>query len=233
MSLKSDKLLSMVLAFACSFIFLLALGVWQLERLTWKNNLLQRLSNQLELPAAKLSFDIVKDINRYEFRKIITNGTYSFDNSITIYSKVHEGYVGRDLIVPLETEYGWILVNKGFIPEKNYRSYLKEGQSNLIHLEGLVKIPRKKSYFTPENNFINGEWYYINIDDIREFTGLPLLNFLIIENIKNKSEKFPIPREEVYRDIPNNHLQYSLTWFSLAIVLFFIVRAFWNKNIKV
>ena len=33
MSLKSDKLLSMVLAFACSFIFLLALGVWQLERL--------------------------------------------------------------------------------------------------------------------------------------------------------------------------------------------------------
>ena len=69
MSLKSDKLLSMVLAFACSFIFLLALGVWQLERLTWKNNLLQRLSNQLELPAAKLSFDIVKDINRYEFRK--------------------------------------------------------------------------------------------------------------------------------------------------------------------
>ena len=42
MSLKSDKLLSMVLAFACSFIFLLALGVWQLERLAWKNNLLQQ-----------------------------------------------------------------------------------------------------------------------------------------------------------------------------------------------
>ena len=62
---------------------------------------------------------------------------------------------------------------------------------------------------------------------------MSLLNFLIIESSKNKSEKFPIPREEVYRDIPNNHLQYSLTWFSLAIVLFFIVRAFWNKNIKV
>ena len=97
----------------------------------------------------------------------------------------------------------------------------------------MVKIPKSKNYFTPENDFVNGEWYYINIDDISKYTGLILQKFLIIENSTDKSENFPVGRSNAHKDIPNNHLQYSLTWFSLAIVLFFVVQSVWNKNIKV
>ena len=233
MSMKSDKLLSLVLTFGCAFIILLLLGTWQLERLVWKNSLLQKISNQFELPPTKLNIDVIKDIYKYEHRKIITSGTYFFDDSITVYSKVYEGIVGRDMVVPFETKYGLILVNKGFIPEKNYKSYINKGKSNLIHIEGLVKIPKSKNYFTPENDFVNGEWYYINIDDISKYTGLILQKFLIIENSTDKSENFPVGRSNAHKDIPNNHLQYSLTWFSLAIVLFFVVQSVWNKNIKV
>ena len=134
MSMKSDKLLSLVLVFGCAFIFLLVLGTWQLERLVWKKNLLLKISNQFELPPSKLNIDVINNINKYEHRKIITSGTYFFDDSITIYSKVYEGNVGRDLVVPFETKYGLILVNKGFIPEKNYKSYINTGKSNVIQV---------------------------------------------------------------------------------------------------
>ncbi|PPR29074.1 MAG: hypothetical protein CFH32_01185, partial [Alphaproteobacteria bacterium MarineAlpha9_Bin2] len=47
---------------------------------------------------------------------------------------------------------------------------------------------------------------------------------------KNLKE-FPIAGQYIHKNIPNDHLQYAFTWFSLAIVLFIILRIFWSKNI--
>ena len=61
---------------------------------------------------------------------------------------------------------------------------------------------------------------------------LPLLDFIVFEAKKDNSDKFPIAGQYRYNNIPNDHLQYALTWFSLAIVLFIIMRIFWNKHLN-
>ena len=110
--------------------------------------------------------DSISFKKKYKSRKIKLEGNFLYDSSLTIFSRVYKGEVGRHVIVPIETKYGWILVNKGFIPEKNYTDYLKKGYSTFIEIEGFIHLPDYKSYFTPENYVNKGEWYYLNIEEI-------------------------------------------------------------------
>ena len=68
---------------------------------------------------------------------------------------MYEGKVGRDLVVPFQTKYGLILVNKGFIPEKNYKSYINKGKSNhgiIIYIKRNSAIKNTiKIKFEPNN----------------------------------------------------------------------------------
>ena len=228
----SSKLLNLIISFSLSFIILLSLGTWQLERLIWKQSLLKQISEQTSLPVIDLSYSIIANIKKYKSRKIKLEGNFLYDSSLTIFSRVYKGEVGRHVIVPIETKYGWILVNKGFIPEKNYTDYLKKGYSTFIEIEGIIYLPDFKSYFTPENNVNKGEWYYLNIEEIKKYVDLPLLDFVIFEAKSDNSDIFPVAGQYRYNNIPNDHLQYALTWFSLAIVLFIIMRIFWNKHLN-
>ena len=136
--------------------------------------------------------------------------------------------VGKHLIVPLETQYGIILVNRGFIPSDfNIESNIKSGE---ISINGIVKFQQKINYFTPNNNVIKNEWYYININEVSNFLSLPLLNFYIVEE-NNIEEKYPIG-SQYNINIPNDHLQYAITWFSLALALCIFINIFWRKNVS-
>ena len=227
----SSKLLNLIISFSLSFIILLSLGTWQLERLIWKKSLLKQISEQASLPLIDLSYPIIRNIKKYKSRKIKLEGNFLYDSNLTILSRVYKGKVGRHVIVPMKTKYGWVLVNTGFIPERNYADYLKKGYSASVRIEGIIHLPDYKSYFTPENNVNKGEWYYVNIEEIKKYVDLPLLEFIVFEGKSNNSGKFPVAGQYRYNSIPNNHFQYALTWFSLAIVLFIIVRIFWNKNL--
>ena len=229
--LNSTKVLNLILAFSISVLILLMLGTWQLERLIWKNALLTQISKQFSLPTIKFNYSVINNLPEYINRKIKIKGNFSYDNNLTIYSKVYKGYVGRHLIVPMETKFGWVLVNRGFIPEKNFKDYLQKGYSNQVLIEGIIHLPGSKSYFTPKNNLTTGEWYYLNIEEIKKYTDLPLLKFVIFEAKNKNLKEFPIAGQYIHKNIPNDHLQYAFTWFSLAIVLFIILRIFWSKNI--
>ena len=228
----SSKLLNLIISFSLSFIILLSLGTWQLERLIWKQSLLKQISEQMSLPVIDLSYSIIRNIKKYKSRKTRLEGNILYDSSLTILSRVYKGKAGRHVIVPMKTKYGWVLVNTGFIPEKNYTDYLKNGYSPFVRIEGIIHLPDNKNYFTPENNVNKGEWYYLNIEEIKKYVDLPLLEFIVFEGKSNNSGDFPIAGQYRYNNIPNNHFQYALTWFSLAIVLFIIMRIFWNKHLK-
>jgi len=117
------------------------------------------------------------------------------------------------------------LVNRGFVP-KNNKNYIKKSFDKKV-IVGLVDIPSKKAYFTPANDIINNDWYYINIKDLEEFTELNLLKYILVEE-NNSIEKFPIG-SQYNINIPNDHLQYAFTWFSLALVLCIFVHIIWRK----
>ena len=127
--------------------------------------------------------------------------------------------------MPFKTNFGYILVNRGFVPNNEIDNI--EENIDKVEIVGILNFENKKAYFIPNNNIANDDWYYINIDDYRKFSKLNLLNFYLIEE-NNLIERFPVG-SQYNIDIPNDHLQYAFTWFSLAFVLSIFMHFIWKK----
>ena len=206
-------------------LILVSLGTWQLERLQWKERYINKIVTQMSLPAIYINSNNILKLDNLRYRKIKISGHYLYDKKITIHSKVYNKIVGKHLVVPFKTNFGYILVNRGFVP--NNKKFNIEKNTNRIEISGIINLVNKKSYFTPDNDIQNNNWYYINIQDYKEYSKLNLLDFYIIEE-NNSFEVIPIG-SQYNIDIPNDHLQYAFTWFSLAIVLCVFMHLIWKK----
>lgn len=226
--MSNKKLFTSLIYSSVAIIILLSLGTWQLERLRWKTEILNTMRTSLSLPPLEISDEIIKNIKNHSYRQIQLSGHYLYDNYITIYSKVLDKKVGKHLVIPFKTQYGTILVNRGFIP-KDFK-ILDSTNSESIKINGIVKFQQNINYFTPNNSISKNEWYYININEISEYISIPLLDFFIIEE-NNIEEKYPVG-SQYNINIPNDHLQYAITWFSLALALSIFMNIFWRKNVK-
>ena len=225
-----NKLIKALIFSSLAMIILLSLGTWQLERLRWKSHIISTINKQISLSPREINASVINDIKNYNYRRIKLEGSYIYNKNITIYSKVLNGKVGRHLIIPFKTKFGYILINKGFIPKDyNIDVAFAENAKN-ISINGIVKFQQKINYFTPKNNLITNEWYYINIDEISKFLNIPLLGFYLIEE-DNPKERYPVGSQYNLK-VPNDHLQYAITWFSLAIALSIFMHLLWRKNVN-
>ena len=225
-----NKLIKALIFSSLTMIILLSLGTWQLERLRWKSHIISTMNKHISLSPKEINASVINDIKNYNYRRIKLEGTYIYNKNITIYSKVLNGKVGRHLIIPFKTKFGYILINKGFIP-KDYNIDLAFAEkAKNISINGIVKFQQKINYFTPKNNLITNEWYYINLDEIGKFLNIPLMDFYLIEE-DNPKERYPVGSQYNLK-VPNDHLQYAITWFSLAIALSIFMHLLWRKNVN-
>ena len=225
-----NKLIKALIFSSLAMIILLSLGTWQLERLRWKSHIISTMNKHISLSPKEINASVINDIKNYNYRRIKLEGTYIYNKNITIYSKVLNGKVGRHLIIPFKTKFGYILINKGFIP-KDYNIDLAFAEkAKNISINGIVKFQQNINYFTPKNNLITNEWYYINLDEISKFLNIPLMDFYLIEE-DNPKERYPVGSQYNLK-VPNDHLQYAITWFSLAIALSIFMHLLWRKNVN-
>ena len=225
-----NKLIKALIFSSLAMIILLSLGTWQLERLRWKSHIISTMNKHISLSPREINASVMNDIKNYNYRRIKLEGTYIYNKNITIYSKVLNGKVGRHLIIPFKTKFGYILINKGFIPKDYNIDVAFAEKAKNISINGIVKFQQKINYFTPKNNLITNEWYYINLDEISKFLNIPLMDFYLIEE-DNPKERYPVGSQYNLK-VPNDHLQYAITWFSLAIALSIFMHLLWRKNVN-
>jgi len=228
--LDNKKLVKSLIFSLLALTVLISLGTWQLERLRWKTEIISSMNEKIMLPLIEINTSVINNIKNYNYRSIKLNGYFLYDNQITIYSKILNGKVGRHLIIPFKTKFGNILINRGFVPEDYIFDKDTEKEFKNISITGRVKFQQKINYFTPKNNLLGNEWYYINLDEISTYFNISLNNFYIIEE-NNLNDKYPVGSQFII-NIPNDHLQYAITWFSLAIVLSIFIHLLWRKNVN-
>ena len=91
-------------------------------------------------------------------------------------------------------------------------------------------MPQKKGYFVPENEPDNGFWFTIKPNEFNKHLDiLAEYSFYIDELTLDEKLKIPMPANGAIR-VPNNHLQYAITWYSLAIGLIFVYFAWHRQN---
>ena len=197
------------------FIFIvLSLGTWQVFRLDLKNNLISNLENNLKKNFVSFNIDIDQEYTKVLLKK------KDLKSKIFLYH-LNKGEIGFKVIVPYEVNSSLIvLVDKGWV-RKDKINLIKNTLLNDDVIAGYTKKITKKNLFTPNNNIKEDFLYSIDVDSLKKSLNKNIYPLLIIQT--SKINKDIIPNEYEVR-IPNNHLQYAITWYGLAIVtiIFFL-----------
>ena len=200
-----------------------ALGTWQLYRLQWKTALISEITFGLDSTPVKYSNTIKKN-----YQRVVSEGKFNFEDQIYLYSLNESGKPGYDVITPYKTlKNENVLVNRGWI-NKNLKGNLEINlKENEVKITGLLREIYKANIFKPKNDLKNNIWFSLETNDLMELTGKQFPNYMIfLEKPKNK---VPAPKK-VSIDVPNNHLKYAITWYSIAISILFYYLYFRRKK---
>ncbi|XP_077141009.1 surfeit locus protein 1 isoform X1 [Ranitomeya variabilis] len=206
------------------------LGTWQIQRRKWKLNLIQQLEAQVTSSPISLPADLA-ELQTLEYHPVKVTG--HFDHSKELYlrprtlvrpsnqSQESSGMAppetGAHVITPfLCTDSGiTILVNRGFVSNKKLNPQTRlEGQiDGKLDLVGIVRLSETQQQFAPENDAQNNVWYYRDLAAMAEQTGAQPI--YIEADCDSTVPGGPIGGQ-TRLTLRNDHLQYSVTWFSLS-----------------
>jgi surfeit locus 1 family protein len=208
------------------FLLLLGLGTWQVQRLAWKEGLIAE--RQAATSAAPVPLpNSLGQARGMEFRHVFVQGAFRNDKEIFVYAAPRVGEAGFDVLTPLVQADGRVVfVNRGFVPV-GLRNPAKRASGEIagpVRVEGLLRLPPpgKPNWFVPDNNPVRDLWFWINLPAMAAADGLRRVAPFYIDADATPNPG-GWPQGGLTRvTLPNNHLQYALTWFSLAVALLVI-----------
>ena len=204
-----NKLLFSIFVFFFISIFI-ALGSWQLVRLNWKNELLNKIDVSLKKEPVDLMTNVPED-----YLKIKTSGVIDFDKQIYLYSLNEKGLPGFNVVNPIIINNKNFLLNRGWIPfnKKNTKEINIFDHKTIL---GTLKKQTKASRFKPVNDVKDNYWFTLDRNDVFKYTNKNFSPFIIY---LNNNLELPKPRI-ITVNIPNSHKKYAITWFSIALSIF-------------
>ena len=213
MSKKLDK--KVLFACICGVFLFLALGGWQLQRLVWKQGLIQDLAERSGLPAISLTdFELNK---QGEFTHIALQGNFLPDDFFLLNRSI-SGKSGLNWLKIFADESGKnILVNRGWLPF-DLKDVKKPSSDSITALNAIVRIARGQARFVPDNVPAENIWFFIDLPAFSALTGVTLqTDYYLLAGENNQGLNYPIAYDWEF-NIPNDHFQYALTWFCFALI---------------
>ena len=213
--------MAMKICVGLSLIILVGLGSWQVDRLFWKENLIAQRQAQSTLPPIAVPTDRPLD-PAMAFRAAYAEGRFLHDQEKYLMARTRRGNVGFQLITPLEQDDGRIiLVNRGWVPSDNRDPATRPETliEETVRVTGVLRLPKEKHWAQPENDALNNQWFYVDVRHMAEDSGADLASEYYLEVDEDEvSGGLPIGGQAKV-ELPNNHLQYAITWYSLALSL--------------
>lgn len=207
---------------------LAGLGTWQIHRLHWKAALIAAMDARgAEAPLEGMPFG--GDLESIEYRRIRVTGSFSHDKEMYLQSRVRNGVAGLHVVTPLVLgERGTVLVDRGWVPpEKGDPETRPEGQvEGPVMVEGVIRLDQEPGLFTPDNRPDANQWYRMDTRGMGVQAGLEVAPFYIVAATGPAPGGFPIADGPAGVLVVNNHLQYALTWYGLAVALIAVYLVF-------
>jgi len=226
-SQKGPGVVASVVVLVCLAI-LIGLGVWQLQRLKWKEGVLARVAALQAAPARPLA-DVLKAGGDLDFVRA------SFDcpdlevRPLLRLFAVKDGAAGYRLITacPIAAAgYSSVLVDRGFTPFEQAQAATQPGRPMLSEpVVGILRKGDRPTIVTPKNRIGENLWYSRDVAAMagQLHAAAPVPVYLMV---KRPAPAGPGPAPApIPADIPNRHLEYALTWFGLAAALIGVYAA--------
>jgi len=207
-------------ALACAGF--IALGVWQVHRLAWKEALIARVDARLvaapvEAPGPRQWPLLQREAD--EYLRVRVRGRFDYDHETLVRASTELG-AGYWVLTPLRSEQGgWLLVNRGFVPPAQ-RGQVPRGD-DMQTVAGLLRFTEPHGSLLQRNDPIEGRWYSRDVEAIAAAQRLegPVAPYFIDQQATpGTAAAWPRPGLTVVH-FSNDHAVYALTWFALAAIM--------------
>ncbi|WP_417606183.1 SURF1 family protein [Primorskyibacter flagellatus] len=214
------KRLYLTLIFAAAgAAILLSLGVWQIQRLEWKRGVLSRI--ETTIAGDPIPLPVTPDPEAQKYRPVDLRGSIGAGELHVLVSVKRVG-AGYRIIAPFTTDEGrTILVDRGFVPVEDKNQTHRSGETHII---GNLHWPDDRNSSTPDNDVPGNIWFARDIDAMAQ--QLDTEPFLVIARSETPEAPGVTPLPVDISGIPNDHLQYAITWFSLAAIWLIMTAAY-------
>jgi surfeit locus 1 family protein len=222
---------------------LIGLGVWQLERRAWKEALIASIARRMNAPPVPLpppqgwaNFDAAHD----EFTRVTFRATFEHDQEALVFAGASamsrdEASVGYWVFTPARLPDGVrVVVNRGFVPEDNRDPETRAAGlvTGPVEIVGALRWPDHGIWFTPAGDPKRNLWFARDQLVIAAAKGWGnVAPFYVQLEAPTPPGGLPVPGKVIV-NLPNNHLQYALTWFALAVMLAAVFFAFARARLR-
>ncbi len=215
-----------------AFAVLIALGTWQIKRKTWKEDLIASLTERLAAPPQALPLPkdwATLDRAGDEYRRVKFAATFDNAREALVFAaatafRPDVTSPGDWVFTPARLADGSIvIVNRGFVPDsRRDRKSRPQGQvAQSIEITGALRWPDERHWFTPADDVAHNLWFARDPAAIAAAKGIDpkiVAPFYVEQEAPAPPGGLPQPGRLVVA-LPDNHLQYALTWYGLAAVL--------------
>ncbi len=195
-------------------LLLIGLGTWQVQRLHWKEGLIAARYAAVHGTPAALPHTLA-EASAEEFRHVRVAGRFLAAPEFHVHALSQAGDDGYHAVNPVALAGGGIvLVDRGFVPA-GMKAPAPAGT-----VTGLLRLYQgRPSWFTPDNRAGSNEWFYVDPAAMAAAGQLAgVLPFYVDADAGPDPRAYPLGGQTAL-DLPNNHLQYAVTWYALAAAL--------------
>lgn len=209
-------------------IIMLGLGVWQLQRLQWKTEIMERIGERIaQEPVTfdKMNDDPAKD----EYLRVRLRGSFVHDQELYLAARSRNNNVGFHVITPFVLTNGMaVLVNRGWVPsDRKDPARRPEGQiKGETDVTAVVRLTQKQGMMQPDNDPAKNVWFFVDVEEMKKASGVATeIDYWFEVDATAIPGGFPIGGQTRIA-LVNDHLQYAVTWFVFAVTLTVIFLIF-------
>ena len=212
-----------------SFIILVTLGTWQLDRKEQKEQLFEKIK-RVNLVVEDFENIVINEnnLNDWIYKKVSFKGNYRYEKELYVFTHLSDprgdyggaGYWIFNLFV--SSEGNLIIINRGFVPQDMINEFKSKDSSEPVNNSqiGYIRSFEERNIFTPDTDFNSKILYSILKEDIKKIFDTNGIEPYFVDLISSNQL---IPQSNETRlKFPDNHLSYAITWYGLATSLLFI-----------
>jgi len=220
------------LSIVCAILFavLISLGVWQLQRLHWKLDLIHLIARNMH--ARPLSLDghgIPIHTLDTEYLHVSVSGRFDNKNEAYIFGIGPLGAPVFHVVVPLTSRSGeTFLVDRGIVPRDMRSPATRPAGVSIgeVKVVGFWRWAEQPGTFTPRPDLHNRIWYSRDLMSIARADNVALAAPGVIEADATPNRGGWPKGGQTEVNIRNDHLQYAVTWFLMAAGLVGVYLAY-------
>ena len=227
MRISFRPFLGLSIAAAVLFAILTGLGVWQLERLKWKLALIANVRDHLIARPIALSEALHQGLDA-QYRRVVLDGRFENEKEAYVFATDASGSPAYHVLVPFRTDDGTLIVDRGVVPPELRDPRMRQrGQIvGLTRVVGVWRTPDAPGFFTPAPDLAHRVWYARDIKSIAKAESLEPLAPVVVEADSTPNPGGWPKGGQTQITFRNEHLQYAITWFALAVGLLGIYIAY-------